>query len=136
MPDRPPMPTLRLRLLFDSDAMMGPGKAELLELIRDKGSISAAGREMGMSWKRAWSLVDEMNRAFRWPLVDSARGGAKGGGARLTQTGEDVLARYRALEANLAEVGADDLAALQALVRPVAPDEAPDSHSGDMSGGK
>ncbi len=112
-----PSPRLRLRLLFEGDAMLGPGKVDLLELIRDQGSISAAGRSMGMSWKRAWSLVDELNRAFRLPLVEAARGGAAGGGAHLTATGTDVLALYRRLESRLAEEGGADLRALNALVR-------------------
>jgi molybdate transport system regulatory protein len=104
--------------------MLGPGKAELLELIRDQGSISAAGRGMRMSWKRAWSLVDELNHAFRLPLVEAARGGAAGGGAHLTATGIEVLALYRRLESRLAEDGGAELRALNALVR----------EAGDVSG--
>jgi len=76
-----PMATLKLRILFNS-AMIGPGKAELLARIRDTGSIAAAGRQMGMSYKRAWMLVEEMNTAFRQPVVTSSRGGANGGGAQ------------------------------------------------------
>ncbi|PQO23868.1 ModE family transcriptional regulator [Rhodobacteraceae bacterium WD3A24] len=96
--------------------MLGPGKADLLELIRETGSISAAGRRMRMSYKRAWMLVETMNAAFAEPLVESSRGGAKGGGARLTGAGEDVLARYRRIEARLAEAGDEDIAALQAML--------------------
>ncbi|PZQ99718.1 MAG: hypothetical protein DI533_03445 [Cereibacter sphaeroides] len=110
---------LRLRLLFGADAMLGPGKADLLQLIRDTGSISAAGRRMGMSYKRAWMLVEEMNAVFREPLVDSARGGSGGGGARLTEAGVRVLALYRALEDRLAETGAAEIAALSAMVRDI-----------------
>ena len=110
---------LRLRLLFGDNAMLGPGKADLLDRIRDTGSISAAGRAMGMSYKRAWMLVEELNAAFRLPLVDSARGGPGGGGAHLTPTGAEVLAHYRAVEAAAVLAGADDIAALQALLRPV-----------------
>lgn len=109
---------LRLRLLLGDHAMLGPGKADLLANIRDTGSISAAGRAMGMSYKRAWMLVEEMNAAFVMPLVDSARGGPGGGGAQLTATGADVLARFRAIEAAAAEAGAADIAALQALLAP------------------
>ncbi|MCF1710461.1 LysR family transcriptional regulator [Tabrizicola sp. J26] len=116
-----PEPRLRLRLYFGS-AMLGPGKAELLERIRDSGSISAAGRAMGMSYKRAWMLVEEMNAAFAQPVVDSARGGAGGGGARLTETGTTVLAEFRALEAVTRSEGAGHIAALQALLRDI-PDE-------------
>jgi molybdate transport system regulatory protein len=111
------MTRLRLRILFGS-AMLGPGKAELLERIRDSGSISAAGREMGMSYKRAWSLVEEMNAAFAEPLVLSARGGAGGGGARLSTAGEAVLTHYHAVEDAAATGGAAHLAALQAMLRP------------------
>ncbi len=115
------MPRLRIRILFDEDAMLGPGKADLLERIRETGSIAAAGRSMAMSYKRAWSLVEEMNAAFREPLVDSTRGGARGGGARLTETGETVLCHYRDLEARAAEAGAARLKDLHALLR-AAPD--------------
>ena len=108
-------PQLRLRLVFGPDAMLGPGKADLLELIRETGSISAAGRRMGMSYRRAWLLVDTMNATFRRPLVESTRGGARGGGARLTETGAEVLARYRSVEALAREAGAGEIAALDAL---------------------
>jgi molybdate transport system regulatory protein len=108
---------LRLRLLFGDSAMLGPGKAELLDHIRSAGSISEAGRRMGMSYKRAWSLVTEMNAAFAAPLVLSVRGGASGGGAVLTDTGAAVLGHYRRLEVLLAEQGAEDIAAIRALLR-------------------
>lgn len=120
------LPRLRLRVVFGPGRMLGPGKADLLGLIRDSGSISAAGREMGMSYKRAWSLVEELNAMFRDPLVQSVRGGAKGGGAQLTETGTAVLAQYRALEAAAAQGGTAELAALQDMLA-----EAPGS---DMSG--
>ena len=97
--------------------MLGPGKADLLQAIRDTGSISAAGRSMGMSYRRAWSLVDEMNKAFQHPLVESAKGGAYGGGAWLSATGEDVLMHYRKLEDITAEAGAARIAALQSLLK-------------------
>jgi molybdate transport system regulatory protein len=92
-------PRLRLRLVFGKGEMIGPGKADLLEGIEATGSIAAAGRRMGMSYKRAWMLVEAMNAMFAAPVVDSTRGGAQGGGARLTETGREVLAAYRALEA-------------------------------------
>ena len=94
----PSDPRFRLRLVFTSDDWMGPGKAELLERIDRTGSIAAAGREMGMSYKRAWQLVEAMNAMFRAPLVLSSRGGAKGGGAVVTEDGQAVLAEFRALE--------------------------------------
>ncbi|MGV8840378.1 MAG: winged helix-turn-helix domain-containing protein [Bauldia sp.] len=88
-----------LRLSFGNDIAMGPGKAQLLDLIRETGSIAAAGRRMRMSYKRAWSLVVTMNRCFREPLVTLSRGGADGGGASLTDLGVRVLADYRRLVA-------------------------------------
>ena len=90
---------------------------ELLERIRETGSISAAGRGMGMSYKRAWMLVEEMNAAFREPLVDSVRGGPGGGGAALTEAGCKVLAHFRAVEAAVAEAGAQDIEALKEMLR-------------------
>jgi molybdate transport system regulatory protein len=119
-PSQPPSsadPSLRIRILFGEAAMLGPGKADLLERIRDLGSIAAAGRSMSMSYKRAWQLVEEMNNAFRVPLVDSSRGGAKGGGAQLTETGEAVLTHYRKLEEIMAEAGAARIGAIRALLR-------------------
>ncbi len=92
----------RLRVLFGSAIAIGPGKADLLDAIARTGSISAAGRELGMSYRRAWLLVDTMNRCFRGPLVEATKGGPHGGGARLTPLGADVLARYHALEAEAA----------------------------------
>ena len=74
-----PVPRLRLRLVYPGGAMLGPGKADLLEGIRETGSIAAAGRRMGMSYKRAWSLVETMNAMFAAPLVETSRGGAAGG---------------------------------------------------------
>ncbi len=109
---------LRLRLHFGDLLMLGPGKADLLEGIRDTGSIAAAGRGMTMSYKRAWSLVEEMNTAFRAPLVHSSRGGAHGGGASLTEMGELVLTHYRHLEEITLQAGQDDIAALEALLAP------------------
>lgn len=78
---------------------MGPGKAELLERIAATGSIAAAGRQMGMSYKRAWMLIETLNAMFREPVVESSRGGPGGGGAVLTDMGRASLAEYRAVEA-------------------------------------
>lgn len=109
-------PRFRVRLVFGPEEWMGPGKAELLEHIEVTGSISAAGRAMGMSYKRAWQLVDTMNAMFRAPLVQSSRGGAKGGGAVLTDEGQAVLAEYRALEEKAREAGAENIARLQTML--------------------
>jgi molybdate transport system regulatory protein len=111
------MTTLKMRILFDG-AMVGPGKAELLEHIRDTGSIAAAGRRMAMSYKRAWMLVEEMNAAFRQPLVSSARGGAGGGGAQLTDAGEEALRLYREAVRCAEQAAAGPIAALQSMLRP------------------
>jgi molybdate transport system regulatory protein len=78
------MARLRVSIVFESGARIGPGKVKLLESIRDTGSISAAAREMGMSYKRAWLLLDSMNQAFTEPVVTAAPGGSGGGGATLT----------------------------------------------------
>ncbi len=112
----PPDPRFRLRLVFGPDDWMGPGKAELLERIDRTGSIAAAGREMGMSYKRAWQLVEAMNAMFRVPLVVSSRGGARGGGAVVTDEGQVVLTEFRALEEVAQEAGADHIARLQQML--------------------
>jgi molybdate transport system regulatory protein len=117
MEDHPPPPRLSIRIVFGDEAMLGPGKAELLERIRETGSIAAAGRAMSMSYKRAWMLVEELNRVFREPLVESARGGARGGGARLTDAGEAVLANYRKLEEIMSEAGAARIGVLRSMLR-------------------
>ncbi|MFV0382466.1 winged helix-turn-helix domain-containing protein [Paracoccus sp. (in: a-proteobacteria)] len=117
--DRIPATRLKLRLEYDTPLVLGPGKAMLLELIAARGSISAAGREMGMSYKRAWSLVEEMNTAFAQPVVARSRGGSGGGGADLTDAGREVLARFRQLERLLETQGADDLAALALMLKPI-----------------
>ena len=108
--------TLRLRLLFGDRLVFGPGKGELLARIEETGSIAAAGRAMGMSYKRAWALVEEMNAAFRAPLVTSARGGAGGGGASLTGEGREVLAAYRSILRQMESATAADVAQIAALL--------------------
>jgi molybdate transport system regulatory protein len=89
---------VRLRLQLSPGIALGPGKADLLDGIRDTGSIAAAGRRMRMSYKRAWQLVEELNALFDAPLVTASKGGPGGGGAALTRLGEDVLARYRRMQ--------------------------------------
>lgn len=105
-------PRLSFRVLLGDDIALGPGKVRLLEAIHETGSISAAGRAMQMSYKRAWHLVDTMNRCFATPLVEAAKGGAHGGGAVVTPLGLEVIARYRALEAHARQAVAEDFAAL------------------------
>ena len=87
----------KLRVMLGPEIAMGPGKADLLRAIAETGSISASAKRMGMSYRRAWLLVDTMNRCFREPLVASATGGSGGGGARITPFGRGVLARYRTM---------------------------------------
>jgi len=115
-PPRPPEPRLRIRIVFGEDEMIGPGKADLLEGVDRCGSIAAAGREMGMSYKRAWELIGTLNAMFRAPLVESTRGGPGGGGAVLTDLGREVLSQYRAFETEAAAGGAARLASLRALL--------------------
>lgn len=107
-----PSMDLKLRLEFDNGLVLGPGKAALLEAIAREGSISAAGRCLEMSYKRAWALVEEMNAGFSGPVVISVRGGAKGGGAEVTPLGRAVVVRFRALEALVLRAGAADVTAL------------------------
>jgi molybdate transport system regulatory protein len=90
-----------LRLYCGDEIAMGPGKADLLDAITVHGSISGAGRTMDMSYRRAWLLVDTMNRCWKEPLVATAPGVAHGGGAKLTQFGQAILAHYRSLQAQL-----------------------------------
>ncbi|WP_051212688.1 winged helix-turn-helix domain-containing protein [Rubritepida flocculans] len=122
---RSPRRALTLRLTLREDVALGPGKAELLEAIRDTGSIAAAGRRMRMSYQRAHDLVSALNAGFAAPLVESAIGGSKGGGARLTPLGAEVLAAYRAAEAAAEAAVAESLARLHAALAP-APGQARD----------
>ena len=110
--------TTRFRVQLKHAVAIGPGKADMLQGIAETGSIAEAGRRMGMSYQRAWSLVQAMNRDFVAPLVDKQRGGSAGGGARLTPTGEQVLAQYRRIEADAERAVARRLPQLLALVRP------------------
>lgn len=104
-----------LRIDFPPEDRLGRGKIMLLELIRETGSISAAGRAMDMSYRRAWLLVDALNRMFREPSVESQRGGKQGGGATLTPFGETLIRRYREMEAKTKAAIVDDLAWLEAV---------------------
>jgi molybdate transport system regulatory protein len=106
-------PHIRIRIPFGDDYAIGPGKADLLEAIARTGSISAAGRALKMSYRRAWLLVNTMNRCFKQPLVETATGGASGGGAQVNELGREVLRRFRAMESKAVESIADDLAELE-----------------------
>src|SRR5262245_54454323 len=108
------MAKLTLRVEFEPDDAVGPGKIELLELVDSLGSIAAAGRAMGMSYRRAWELVDSVNQCFREPVVSKAPGGPTGGGAQLTPLGRSVVKHYRAIERKAARAAGTHLSALQA----------------------
>lgn len=106
----------RLRIYRDDDIAVGPGKVALLEAIAQTGSISAAARQLGMSYRRAWVLVDQLNQALVSPAVSTATGGAHGGGATLTPVGRELVTRYRAIESTAMMAAAKDIAALRRLV--------------------
>jgi molybdate transport system regulatory protein len=95
---------------------LGPGKIALLEAIERTGSISAAGRSLQMSYKRAWDLTDALNRLFKTPVVVTRSGGSDHGGAELTATGRRVLEHYRALEITAASAAGSHLSALEAML--------------------
>jgi molybdate transport system regulatory protein len=106
----------KLRVMFGTEIAIGPGKAELLEAIDATGSISESARRLGMSYRRAWLLVDTMNRCFREPVVASSTGGSGGGGARITAFGKRVLAAYRTLHSRVERALDRDLDALASLL--------------------
>jgi molybdate transport system regulatory protein len=105
------------RVIARGERAMGPGKADLLDLILETGSISAAAKRMRMSYSRAWQLVDVMNRSFRKPLVTTAAGGARGGGAEVTAAGREALKRYRVMQVELATAAAVHGAAFVELLK-------------------
>jgi molybdate transport system regulatory protein len=109
MTDRDP---LRLRIKLPSGDWMGPGKADLLDGIAETGSIAAAGKRLGMSYKRAWGLVEVLNTMFREPVVLSSRGGAAHGGAALTPAGKAILALYREAQARAAAAAGDQVTSI------------------------
>ncbi len=113
-----PLPSLSVRIDLDTEGRIGPGKIQLLENIQACGSISAAGRAMDMSYKRAWDLVDEINRLCRHPAVERQTGGRNGGGAVLTPLGTSLVARYRRIERAAATAVHNELVALRAEIGP------------------
>lgn len=116
-------PTLVLSLRIDfaraGDTRIGPGKIALLEAIGVSGSIAGGGRILGMSYRRAWTLIDAMNQMFDSPVVEASAGGKAGGGATLTPFGAEIVAAYRAFEAKMAACAQSDLSVmLERLVPP------------------
>jgi molybdate transport system regulatory protein len=111
---------LRLRIYVAPDVLLGPGRADLLDGIRETGSIAAAGRRMGMSYKRAWNLIETMNTEFGADVVHGAKGGAHGGGSALTGLGETIVAHYRSMQRATEAAIAPDLAALTRKIRVIA----------------
>jgi molybdate transport system regulatory protein len=111
---------IRLHIHIGDSHSLGPGKAELLEAIDRGGSISAAARELGMAYRHAWELVDDLNACFTPGVVETASGGRRGGGARLTPFGRELVRRFRTMEAKATAAIASDLAGLaRQRVRPV-----------------
>lgn len=107
----------RLRIRRGDEIVIGPGKIELLQAIDSTGSIAAAARTLDMSYRRAWLLIDEMNRGLREPVIAAKTGGAHGGGALLTATAHDIIRRYRAIETLAQQAAAEELAALTRLLK-------------------
>lgn len=114
--NKPARPLVRPRLYLGGELSLGPGKVDLLRMVGECGSISAAARELGVPYKRAWLLIDSLNRGFPGPVLDTAIGGKAGGGARLTPLGEALVAAYAALEAKLNASAKTELAAIMRLV--------------------
>ncbi len=110
------LPVIRFRIDFNEDANVGPGKIQLLETIKRSGSISQAARDIGMSYRRAWLLINSLNTSFQDLVVVSSTGGAGGGGARLTEFGERLLGSYRALERDITELSQERLKEITKLV--------------------
>lgn len=108
---------LSLRIDLSCGARIGPGKVRLLELVEETGSISAAGRAMNMSYRRAWMLVNSLNEALGAAVVETRQGGSAGGGARLTETGRTVIDCYRTMEDKAAAASGGELRVLEALSR-------------------
>jgi molybdate transport system regulatory protein len=114
-------PKLTLRVDFGSGRALGPGKVRLLEAIDKTGSISQAGKALGMSYRRAWLLVDDMNSCFRDAVISAQPGGAHGGGATLTPFGQHLVERYRAIETDATDAARKHLDDLEAALKGAAP---------------
>ncbi len=120
MPKSARYPGLTLRILTSRSPAMGPGKAALIEAIDQSGSISGAARELEMSYRRAWQLVEAINASFREPLIATATGGKRGGGAVVSEIGREVVKRYRAMEIKASRAINADIAGFSSLLKPAA----------------
>lgn len=115
-----PFLKIKIQIYCGDEIAMGPGKADLLDAIIREGSISAAGRALGMSYRRTWLLVDTVNRCWDLPLVETAAGGSHGGGARVTELGKSVLAQYRAMQDAVRQLEHGEAwSALRSALRPL-----------------
>jgi molybdate transport system regulatory protein len=114
---REPQVRFRMRVMQADTIALGPGKVQLLEAVHEHGSISAAARSLNMSYRRAWLLMDELNRALESPATVSEHGGQSGGGSMLTPVGEEIIRLYRGIEARAAAACATEIAALKKLVK-------------------
>jgi molybdate transport system regulatory protein len=114
---RGPEVRFRMRVMQEDTIALGPGKVSLLEAVREHGSISAAARSLNMSYRRAWLLMDELNRALKSPATVSEHGGQSGGGSTLTPVGEEIIRLYRGIEARAAAACASEIEALKQLVK-------------------
>jgi len=115
------MVKLALRIEFDEERAIGPGKARLLELIQQHRSIAAAGRAMGMSYRRAWLLVDDLNHCFDEPVVQAQHGGRAGGGAAITPFGQTLVEHFRAIEKEAESATRKRITALRRKLSDIAP---------------
>ena len=109
---------LSLRIDLPNGSRLGPGKVSLLEAVRDCSSISAAAREQGMSYRRAWLLIDDMNKAFRQPVVETFPGRSHGKGATITALGERLIALYRQAQIDLASAVSGQVSSIEAQADP------------------
>lgn len=112
-------PRAAIKVDFGTEVRLGPGKVRLLELIAETGSISAAARQMEMSYRRAWLLIDELNGIFGKPVIETSAGGAGGGGAKITPLGEAVVVAFRAIESEATDLVQAKLAKFPNLRRRV-----------------
>ena len=103
-PRSAPGPGVRIRVDLASGCSVGPGKVSLLEAIETEGSLTLAARRLKMSYRRAWNLLDDLNNSFEAPMVETAVGGRSGGGARVTESGRELIREFRELERGVARL--------------------------------